>query len=228
MDLSTRRTLLFLDLDEVIITRLEIKADREIVTALHPSIVRCLCRAYKQIVILTHRSKKEALQILRLFNGIEDLILEVVGAEDLIWTSIATGQILELAKKGFKKKLFVKFASRKYGVRPENMAIVDDHCNSVSGILDAGGGMGFLAPKPVVTKAEIRTFNLHDMVAQYCLFSKKGSGIAKMVALQADQVYRRSELLTGTVIFEKRPKFARKLAKDIRRRLFAGNLKKTF
>lgn len=221
VDIVKRRALLLVDLDEVIITRLEIKADREIVTALHPSIVQNLRRAHKQIVILTHRSKSEATQILRLFNGIEDLILEVVTAEDLIWTSITTGRILLLIKKGITKSLFVKFALRKYGVHPQNIAIIDDSFNNVNAILNAGGGMGFLAPKPAVSEAEIKTFNLLDVVADYCLFSKKGSGMAKMKTLQADQVYRCTELARGTVIIEKRFRFVRVLANKIRRWLFA-------
>ena len=64
MAVNTNKAILFVDLDEVLIKRLSVSLDEERIVMIQPIAEKKLKNLFGQLQILTHRTRKEALQII--------------------------------------------------------------------------------------------------------------------------------------------------------------------
>jgi hypothetical protein len=198
--MNTNKTLLFVDLDEVLITRLSISSHEETIVMIQPVAQKKLNDLLGQFLFLTHRTRKEALQIVNKIFGFQRLADDVIAAEDIIRAAILTGQIFSLLRYGIQKRLILRAAERKYGIEPRRLAILDDSPANVDGILAGGGGLGLLAPKPQITDGEVATFNFDTVLAKYESFRNGEIFEQQRILLAADKKYPLSRLETFHLI----------------------------
>jgi hypothetical protein len=120
-------------------------------------------------IVLTHRSRGEALQILRAIPGITDSIDDVVAANDIILAALLTGQFYPLIRGGIQKSIFIQMAYRKFGVKPHRISILDDNSANVDGMMAGGCELGILAPGPTITDGRIAPYDLGAPVTNFRL-----------------------------------------------------------
>lgn len=219
--MRTGNALLFLDLDEVLVTCIDKGADRETVVALQPSASEELRPFAGQVIILTHRSRGEARQILKLFPGLNELVLQVVAADDVIRVALATGQFLRLMQRGIEKRLFIRMAERKYALRPERMAIIDDEPANVAGMLEGGAGLGLLAPKPAVSDGKAITFDLTDALTRYRVFSEGARKWKSRIPLPDHRQFLVADLPKTEVSHARHMNRLRRIARKMRSAVFS-------
>jgi hypothetical protein len=215
-----KKAILFIDLDEVLVTRLETSSDKEKIVMIQPLLGKMLKDFSGQLMILTHRSRKEALQIVNNLEGFHGFAKHIVAAEDIIRAAILTGQIFSLLRHGIEKKLYLPIAERKYGIKRKRFAILDDNPANVDGILAGGGGLGFLAPKPDIADGEVTTFDFDTVLAKYESFCNGEIFGQKRIQLAADKKYPLSMLKRFHLIQAHPINYLRRRAKIVRSALF--------
>jgi hypothetical protein len=220
MVVNPDKTLLLLDLDEVLVTRLTCGPGQETIVALHPDTVEQLRPFAGEVLVLTHRSRGEALQILRAFPGIGDVILDIVAADDVILSSLVNGQLFSLLRKGIAKSLCIRVVERRYDIRPERIAILDDDPANVAGIMDNGGGLGLLALKPVISDGKVITFDLGAALATYRSFRDEKRVGSKRVELSSRREFSLSDLTQTQVRHSLYVNRLRNFARNLRSTLF--------
>lgn len=216
MDLSSKKALLLLDLDEVLVTRLTIESRQETVVVIQPEAVEVLRPFAGQVLALTHRSRSEALQILNAFPGMTMILLEVVAAEDLILAAFRTRQFLSLLRGGINKSLYIRMAELKYGVKPNRICILDDSPDNVAAILMSGGGLGLLAPKPLVSSGKVITFDFKSALTFFKALRDHGKVDAKTINLGIGKEIVISDLAKIIVIHSRRINAIRRVARTLR------------
>jgi hypothetical protein len=213
---NTNKAILFVDLDEVLVTRLSVSPDEETIVMIQPAAESKLKDRFGQLMILTHRSRKEALQIVNKINGLQCFAKDLVAAEDIIRAAILTGQIFSLLRNGIEKKLYLPIAERKYGINRRRFAILDDNPSNVDGILNSGGGLGLLAPKPEINGGEVTTFDFDKVLSKYKLFCNGEIFGQQCIKLVADKRYPLSTLKQFNLVKARRINYIRKSANIIR------------
>jgi hypothetical protein len=214
------KSLLFVDLDEVLITRLSISADEESLIMIQPLAEERLKELIGRLLFLTHRTRKEALQIINKIHGFQRFVKDVVAAEDIIRAALLTGQIFSLLRNGIEKRFYLRIAERKYGLKPNRFAILDDNPGNVDGILAGGGGLGLLAPKPEITDKRVTTFDFDTAIAKYESFCDGKISGQQCIQLAADNQYLLSALQKFHLVRSRRVNAIRRGAKFIRSALF--------
>jgi hypothetical protein len=215
-----KKAILFVDLDEVLVTRLETSSDKEKIVMIQPLSGKKLRDFSGQLMILTHRSRKEALQIVNNLEGFNGFAKDIIAAEDIIRAAILTGQFFSLVRHGIQKRLILRTVERKYGIEPRRFAILDDNPSNVDGILRAGGGLGLLAPKPEITDREITTFDFEKVLVQYKSFCDGKIFEQQRIKLAADKKYPLSTLKQFNLVKARPINYIRKRFKIIRSTLF--------
>jgi hypothetical protein len=215
-----QKAILFVDLDEVLVTRLDTYSDKEKIVMIQPLSGKKLKDFTGQWMILTHRSRKEALQIVNNLEGIDGFAKDIFAAEDIIRAAILTGQFFSLVRHGIQKKLILKTASRKYGLEPKRVAILDDNPANIDGILAGGGGLGLLAPKPEITDREISTFDFEKVLAKYKSFCDEKTFDRQRIKLAAEKKYPLSTLKQFDLVKARPINYIRRRSKIIRSTLF--------
>jgi hypothetical protein len=215
-----KKAILFVDLDEVLVTRLDTSSGKEKIVMIQPLSGKKLKDFSGQWMILTHRSRKEALQIVNNLEGINGFAKDIIAAEDIIRAAILTGQFFSLVRHGIQKRLILRTVERKYGIEPRKFAILDDNPSNVDGILRAGGGLGLLAPKPEITDREITTFDLEKVLAKYKSFRDGKNFEQQRIKLAADKKYPLSTLKQFNLVKARPINYIRKRSKIIRSTLF--------
>lgn len=218
MELRAGLILLFLDLDEILVTRTgQKKGVRcESLAAIHPQAAIDLSPLAGQVIVLTHRSRFEAMQIVKAINGLEAIILGVAAADDLIRTALATRQIMSLLHRGIEKRLFVRTASQKYGVPLNRIAILDDLHSNIASLLGDGAGMGIHAPHPVIREGKVFTYDLQSAVSALLSFQENATSQPRWISLPACREYPLSALPQTTIVKDRKIAFMRRLANFLR------------
>jgi hypothetical protein len=220
MVMNPDKALLLLDLDEVLVTRMTGGSGQETIVALHPDAVEQLRPFAGEVLVLTHRSRGEALQILRAVPGISDVILDIVAADDVIRASLVNGQLFSLLRKGIAKSLCIRVVERRYGIRPERIAILDDDPANVAGILENGGGMGLLAPKPQIVDGKVITFELGAALDAFRSFRDGKWFGRKRVELPASRQYLLEKAPKANIVHAGHMNRIRWMAKAMRSAFF--------
>lgn len=166
MELTAKR-LLLLDLDGVVVLEIAppLVARRELMR-LHDALGDLLQLGMK-VVVLTHRSRREALTILEAAGLSPSQLSGVLAAEDLLIEGLRHGRFLQLARRGLAKDLCLPLLERRFAIPRQAMAMIDDRAVNLRGLLDAGLGMALLAPSSIDgSSASITTFSLASAVVR--------------------------------------------------------------
>jgi hypothetical protein len=115
--------------------------------------------------ILTHRSRQEAVGILSALGIDHGMITETFAAEDLLRSAVLNGNLWRLFRDGLKKSYILPVICRRYKVPPCRIAFVDDRIENVHDMLQAGVGLGLVAPWRQIAKNTFRSFEFESLVA---------------------------------------------------------------
>jgi hypothetical protein len=195
--LSAPNALLLLDLDGV--SALECRSGaggRLEIMKLHDDMGAQLERFGCRIVVLTHRSRREALQILEAV-GLADWDAEnVVAAEQLLW---ARGRgMLKVLRDGLVKSAALSDIERRFGVHRRNMAIIDDRETNLVDLVDAGVGLGLMAPSEFDPSSNtIVSFDLSEALEIFTAWRAGASQTGRIQPLSPRAIDRTEDRRTG-------------------------------
>ena len=167
MGIENERKVLLVDLDGVLV--LEFLPAGASVLELYnlcPNIADVLRRTAAPIVILTHRSRREAQKILTSIGLDQEHIQFVIAAEDLFLQGLIKNLGFGILSKGLKKSLALDILQKRLKVPPRNIAMIDDRIDNLHGLLDGGIGLAMLAPSEIAPdRKSITTFDHEEMIA---------------------------------------------------------------
>jgi hypothetical protein len=158
------RCLLLLDLDGVVVFESgpPLLPSLEILR-LHDGLAAALRSLDAPVVVLTHRSRREALHILDA-AGLPPTALEgILAAEDLFRAGLRHGGPLGLLRHGLRKSWVLPLIERRWGVPPERIAFVDDRLDNLEDLMARGLGLALHAPS-AVTGTRLVSFELAEVV----------------------------------------------------------------
>lgn len=151
-------SLLLLDLDGVSITQ-----DGPEFLYMHESLGPALTAFGLPVVVLTHRSRKEAEAILEWLE-VRPLVAGVLAAEDILFAAATSGRWGKLLSKGLRKSHVLDLVERRYGVRRERVAFIDDRLDNLDDLFEAGVGYTVHAPTVVdAAAASMTTFRFAEV-----------------------------------------------------------------
>jgi hypothetical protein len=154
--------MLLLDLDGVVVFEAEppLVATTELLL-LHDDLASAIPALDIPVVVLTHRSRREAKQILQA-AGVATTLSGVIAAEDLFLAGIRHAPIRMFAS-GLRKDLVLSVVEQRFGVERSRIAFIDDRIDNLQDLVAAGLGLGIHAPSYQVTDQPVLiTFNLDD------------------------------------------------------------------
>ncbi|VAW83434.1 hypothetical protein MNBD_GAMMA16-1329 [hydrothermal vent metagenome] len=136
------------------------------IISLHPNIVEVFQNITFPVAILTHRSRREAEQILSALKINRKKLVGCFTAQDLLSSALLKHQYRTLLKQGLKKSFILPLLEDKYGFKKENIAMVDDRPENLSVLMKSGVGLTMLAPH-VVFRSEnsVMSFDLEQVIS---------------------------------------------------------------
>jgi hypothetical protein len=154
--------MLLLDLDGVLVFEAEppLVSATELVL-LHETFALHIAALEMPVVVLTHRSRREANHILQA-AGLTQALAGVIAAEDLFWAGIRHAP-LRMLTKGLRKDLVLSAVEQKFGVQRSRIAFIDDRLDNLQDLVTAGLGLAIHAPSYQTTdQALLMTFDLGE------------------------------------------------------------------
>ena len=163
--------LLLVDIDGVLVFEADppFLADKEVLR-LHDNLAARLQGLHIPFIILTHRSRREALHILAQLGLTDMRSNDIIAAEDLFFAALRAGRFRALFGQGLAKSLIFPTIYRRLGIAPADIAFIDDKRSNLLDLASRGLGWAFLAPSSVNADAgTIETFALDEFLS--CLES---------------------------------------------------------
>ncbi len=139
--------LLLLDLDCVTVFGLNGKEGiLESLLLLHPDIVQSLEKIDIPVVLLTHRSKKDAIYIQKQLALRGVVFAGLICSQDLFHCAIRNFKLRHLFMVGLSKSLSLNKLEQDFGVDRSGMVLIDDREENLLDLLNVGLMNGILAP----------------------------------------------------------------------------------
>lgn len=156
--------LLLLDLDGVLVHERDDQASgpKEILL-LHKCLPEFLMGFSAPVMIVTHRSRAEARQVLDSIGVERRTLAGCVAAEDLLRTALTSGHLFAPMRRGLRKSLILRSLCRSLSLSPSQIAFVDDKRENVEDMLTVGIGLGLIAPFDPRRKDALKTFELDQL-----------------------------------------------------------------
>ncbi|WP_426955251.1 HAD family hydrolase [Muricoccus radiodurans] len=161
--------LLLLDLDGVVVFEAsppQVQAME--ILLLHELLGEMLTELALPVVVLTHRSRREATRILRA-AGLEEgrELAGVMAAEDLFQAALRHGGPLRLLSRGLRKSWILPVIEQRFGVPRGKIAFIDDRLDNLEDLLAHGIGLGLHAPSAIADDgASLTSFDIRELVSQ--------------------------------------------------------------
>lgn len=164
----SRRTVLLLDIDGVLLYEVPASAHGEQeVIRLHGRLAGCLWPFRKRVFVLTHRSRREAHELLQCAGIDRGLVEYCFTADDMLSAALRSWQIPALLRAGLRKSLILPRLRERYGIEPQDVCFVDDRAENLQEMLNAGVGYGLHAPSELRPDGALVTFDFADVVARF-------------------------------------------------------------
>ena len=103
---------------------------------LHQDLPAHIAALEMPVVVLTHRSRREANHILQA-AGLTQALAGVIAAEDLFLAGIRHAP-LRMLTKGLRKDLVLSAVEQKFGVERSRIAFIDDRLDNLEAFVTAG------------------------------------------------------------------------------------------
>jgi hypothetical protein len=94
-------------------------------------------------------------------------IRHVFTANEILHSALKRGRWLSLVRHGLRKSLILPELSKNFGIDPARLCLVDDRLGNIHDMLDAGLGLGLLAPHTGRKHDTLRTFNFTEVVERF-------------------------------------------------------------
>lgn len=187
MGVNHRPQTILLDLDGVVIYGGNPAAGASATAyLLHPELAKHLCCMQGvYVILLTHRSGKEAKLLATALRGLGVPIKGVVSASSLLWSAVKGGDLASLARRGISKGFAIKILKHRYSLRREQMIAVDDHEEILREIVEAGAAKGFLAPFSDQGDS-VWTFDFNELIT-YLNNPEGDSNITRLRCIKRDK-----------------------------------------
>jgi hypothetical protein len=153
--------LLLLDLDGVVVLESGPPLCEKLeIIALHASIAELIAGLDAPVVVLTHRSRAEARRILAAAGLQKPTLSAIMAAEDLFLSGFRHRRVGRLMRGGLRKSLILPEVERRYGLKRDRMALIDDRIDNVEDMVQAGLGLVMHAPSAIgPDQKSIETFD---------------------------------------------------------------------
>jgi hypothetical protein len=179
--------MLLLDLDGVVVFEAEppLVAATELLL-LHENLSQEIAALGIPVVVLTHRSRREARHILQA-AGVATSLSGVIAAEDLFFAGIRHAPMRMFAS-GLRKDLVLSVVEQRFGVERSRVVFIDDRIDNLQDLVTAGLGLAIHAPSYLTTDQQIlMTFNLGNAFALIRSWDRTKSQ-AQIVSLSPQQL----------------------------------------
>ena len=162
------QTLLLLDLDGVVVFEAEpphlAKAE---ILLLHDLLSEVLKQMQAPVVVVTHRSKAEALRILEAARLPSSVLSGVMAAEDILRSGLKHHGILRVVRKGLRKSLILPMVEKQFGISRTRMALIDDRLDNLEDMLANGIGLALLAPSLMENGHSLTSFDVNEAIGVF-------------------------------------------------------------
>lgn len=209
--------LLLLDLDGVTVLRIPEPGRTEATVILQPALIDAVSNLGFRVVILTHRSRAEAEQIVRAIVVDAAKMPLILAAEDLVKAAVRDGRIFRLLRQGIQKAFAVPYLERVCGVSRERMAVLDDNEGNIRTMIAAGVGLKVLTPTALLNEQVVRTFRSDVLLELLDNWRNSTCVVNDTVELASDLETQVSQLQRIEVVQATLSGTIRKLAKTFRR-----------
>ncbi len=212
-------SLLLLDLDGVVVFECgpPLLETLEILR-LHQGLAGRLAAIEAPVVVLTHRSRREARHILHVAGVADGALAGLIAAEDLFVAGLRHAPVA-LFSRGLRKSLILPVLERRYGTPRARFALIDDRLDNLRDLLGVGIGLGLLAPS-AIDGDRLETFDFNQATSYFAAWAtgERPGGLVPLTAsLLLVENWRRTGLDTtrrGRHVFN----LARALGRRIRQR----------
>lgn len=223
MEVDACTSVLLLDLDGVVALECKFRTTDSLeLIRLHKLIDIRVQAVTGKIAVLTHRSKKEARRLLKAAGVDSSKIEAVFAAEDIAIAAIKAGRGLELLRDGLKKSFVLPEVERRFSVKKQHIAFIDDQRTNLDDVLSCGVGLGLLAPSSFCQENNVvRTFALDELTRILSQW-RAGEGTGGLISLAPVDLTVEPWMRTGVSATNHRSvafNFLRRVSKYLRQHL---------
>ena len=172
---ATKLSAIVLDIDGVIAMEVSMGTPpSDEILLLHKELKTSLEKFDAEIIFLTHRSRQEAAAILKAAGLETRWTRNCLTANDILWSALASGQLLTLFRYGLRKNLVLPLLKKRFGFRPEQILFLDDRQDNVVNMLQGGVGCGLVAPSVINGPDMISTFDFEEVIDIFRNWQSRG------------------------------------------------------
>jgi hypothetical protein len=162
----TERPLLLVDLDGVLVLERCMAGGRPgEILVLHQGLGPMFEAVRQEAMVVTHRSRREARQLVHA-SGLEPgHFIRIFAAEDLLIAACGGLAVRRLLSNGLEKAFALGRAEKLTGMPREAMAVIDDRQGNLDVLLEAGVGLALKAPAALSADGRsIVSFDMADVL----------------------------------------------------------------
>jgi len=178
--MQVSKKLLLIDLDGVLVT--DGDGDTKIgseILIVHPKLSEKLKNLNLPVAVVTHRTRREADQILTALNISKEFLVGVFSANDIVFSALAKGRLRILLRQGSLKSLVLSRINEKLNIQTSSMAFIDDRMANIEDMRSCGVGMTIHVPKARLLESDVmETFNIDEAITSLQEWSNENDGIS--------------------------------------------------
>ena len=133
------------------------------VVLLHPNLHESLSASSIDVVLLTHRSARQATILRAALEARGCHFRDCISARELFLAGLRSGQWRLMVSRGLSKSLALSYLHRRYGVSPSTLVLLDDRKENLREMELAGCERQALAPFDVNDNDGDVTYQTYDM-----------------------------------------------------------------
>ena len=163
--LAPNLPILLLDIDGVIALEVTNAAEGKTeILSLHKNLGEMIAVARDRTFVVTHRSRREAWQILEACKVSADDFNQLVAAEDILRQAMWSGRIGQAVRRGLQKSLVLPMVAELSGCSRDMICLLDDRQHNLDAMLESGAGLAMKAPSAVCASGQqLTTFEMESV-----------------------------------------------------------------
>jgi hypothetical protein len=130
---------------------------------------------------VTHRTRREADQILAALNISKEFLVGVFSANDIVLTALAKGRLRTLLHQGSLKSLILSRINETLDIQASSLAFIDDRMANIEDMRSCGVGLTIHVPKARLIESDMmETFNIDEAIASLQEWCSEKDGISSV------------------------------------------------
>lgn len=216
--------LLLLDLDGVVVFESGPPLLEALeILRLHDGLTTLLDGLDMPVVVLTHRSRREAAQILQAAGVEVSRLGGIMAAEELLRAGLKHGGVAGVVRHGLRKSWILPLIEERFGISRKDIAFIDDRLENLQDLLAHGLGLALHAPSDVVAaRRALVSFDFAEALERIAEWreGRLGGGIVALPAREYSVLeWRRTGLHTrrqGRHVFNMARRVGRAMRETLR------------